>query len=79
MPKVYYYLFIFYVHRYCIAFLQVGSVAPRSYQIQETYTVGEVINHKTFGVGVVTDTEGPNKIRVLFETGPNVLACNRNL
>ncbi len=54
------------------------SVTSRPYQMQDTYKVGDIINHTTFGLGMVTEIDGLHKMHVLFEDGPKVLACNRN-
>ncbi len=56
---------------------KVAYVSPRPYQMKETYKVGEIVNHTTFGLCMVTSIEGPYKIKVLFEKGSKVLACNR--
>ncbi len=46
------------------------------YSISETYRVNDIIEHKTFGKGIVTEFHY-QKMEVLFETGTRILACNR--
>lgn len=48
-----------------------------SYGMSQKYKDHDIIDHKTFGKGVVT-TAYSQKIDVLFETGLRILACNRN-
>ncbi len=55
------------------------SANQRPYMMQDSYKTGEIINHKKFGLGIVTGTEGHNKIKVLFENGPKMLVCNKKL
>lgn len=43
------------------------------YNISRQFTKGDVINHATFGVGVVVDERDVTKIEVLFESGPKIL------
>lgn len=44
-----------------------------SYGIRNKYKKGEVIDHKSFGFGVVIEERDSNKIEVLFDTGPKIL------
>ena len=46
------------------------------YGMLQKYNDHDIIDHKTFGKGVVT-TAYSQKIDVLFETGVRILACNR--
>ena len=48
----------------------------KSYLMSESYSDNDVIDHKTFGKGVITKVNY-QKIEVLFETGFRILACNR--
>jgi hypothetical protein len=43
------------------------------YHTARHFTKGDVINHATFGLGVVVDEKDVSKIEVLFETGPKIL------
>lgn len=47
------------------------------YGIAERFARDQWIQHKTFGVGVVTQEIGQDKIEVRFEVGPKVLVHNR--
>ena len=46
------------------------------YSIVQNYELDDVIVHKTFGKGFIVKVY-LQKIDVLFETGPRILACNR--
>ena len=46
------------------------------YGMFQKYKDHDIIDHKTFGTGVIT-TAYSQKIDVLFETGLRILACNR--
>jgi len=47
--------------------------ATRPYRLSETYEDGELVEHNSFGVGLVTGQKGANKVEVTFETGPRIL------
>ena len=47
------------------------------YTFDKRYQVHDLINHDTFGLGVVTDLPGPDKARVAFKNGELLLVCNR--
>jgi hypothetical protein len=47
------------------------------YTFDKQYQVHDLINHDTFGLGVVTDLPGPDKARVAFKEGELLLICNR--
>ena len=49
----------------------------RPYRLSEHFTVKELINHPTFGLGVVLSAKDGSKIEVLFPDGPKVLAQGR--
>ncbi len=46
------------------------------YGISGTFNLHDIIDHKTFGKGVVSEVHD-RKIEVLFETKKCILACNR--
>ncbi|MCG8529565.1 MAG: hypothetical protein MI749_02750 [Desulfovibrionales bacterium] len=52
-----------------------GSDGARSYNMNETFTKGDVVQHPTFGMGEVQTVTKPNKMEVLFEDGVKVLRC----
>jgi hypothetical protein len=47
------------------------------YTFDKQYRVHDLINHDTFGLGVVTSLPGPDKARVAFKAGELLLICNR--
>ncbi len=49
--------------------------APRPYAMQERFTPGEVVDHPTFGSGIVKEVQPPDKMRVLFRDGLKLLRC----
>lgn len=49
----------------------------RTYAINETFCVGDRIDHSKFGSGVVELVVGPGKIQVFFPTGRRVMAHER--
>ncbi|HUT79305.1 MAG TPA: hypothetical protein VM285_16515 [Polyangia bacterium] len=58
----------------------VGSLTPstaKAYSVKDTLAVGQLIEHPSFGLGVVTTLAEAQKATVLFEDGPRVLICNR--
>lgn len=46
------------------------------YSLNEKYNVDDIIDHKTFGKGAIIKVYS-EKMDVLFESGPRLLACNR--
>lgn len=55
------------------AALKSSKVAPKDYSIKTHFGVGEVVNHKTFGLGFVMADGGLNKVEILFEIGRKLL------
>ncbi len=53
------------------------TLMARSYSFREQFAEGEVLAHSQFGVGLVVADKGANKIEVLFQEGPKVLAHRR--
>lgn len=49
----------------------------RAYAINESFDVGDRIDHRTFGSGVVEMVVGPGKIQVFFPSGRRVMAHER--
>jgi len=47
------------------------------YTFDKRYQIHDLINHDTFGLGVVTSLPGPDKARVAFKAGELLLVCNR--
>ncbi len=46
------------------------------YNIKKNFTDAESVNHKKFGVGIITKILSEKKIEVVFENGTKVLAQN---
>jgi len=53
------------------------SRPERLYALSDSYAVGDRIDHRVFGHGVVQRIVGREKIEVSFPTGPKVLAHER--
>lgn len=49
------------------------DIKPVKYSYKVTYSLGEVIEHPTFGPGVVVKTIHPDKIEVLFQSDLKLL------
>ena len=49
----------------------------KSYSWNETYSLGDVMEHPTFGVGIATAIKDGAKVEVLFEGGSKVLVHGR--
>jgi hypothetical protein len=46
-----------------------------NYDMKASYQVGDLVNHPKFGLGVVRQLVGPNKIEIVFEEGAKLLRC----
>ncbi len=49
----------------------------RPYNMRESFEAGQAMDHKKFGVGFVTASAGPGKIRVCFRDGERILVHGR--
>ena len=49
----------------------------RRYTIKETFEVDDVVDHKKFGIGLVTKMLGDQKIEVTFREGAKILIHDR--
>lgn len=49
------------------------SAPMRPYQVQQSFQVGEVIQHPNFGVGIVEEVKANGKMTVLFREAEKVL------
>ena len=47
----------------------------KPYSMTDTFQKNELIDHPTFGMGLVTSTIQPNKIEVTFKAGNKLLIC----
>lgn len=52
--------------------------AAVDYSIRINLEEGDVVKHKSFGIGVVTAVMAPQKATVLFEEGPRTMVFGRN-
>lgn len=50
---------------------------PISYEMSGEYSQGSLIDHHTFGTGIVEELIGDNKIKVIFKDGTKVLIHKR--
>ncbi len=50
-----------------------GTAIP--YSIDRGFRLGDLLQHPTFGLGVVQKVTKPNKVDVLFEAGIKLLRC----
>jgi hypothetical protein len=55
------------------AALKASKLTPKDYNIKTHLAVGDVVNHKTFGLGFVMADGGLNKVEILFEVGRKLL------
>ena len=55
---------------------KVKGRAAIPYTISRSYQTEDVIDHKSFGIGIVTGVSH-QKMDVLFSEGPRILGCNR--
>ena len=53
------------------------SRASRPFLMTQTYQVGDRVDHSSFGEGVVQESAGPKKVKVLFASGIKTLVHNR--
>jgi hypothetical protein len=51
---------------------------PLPYDMSAPFKNEDVIDHKTFGMGIVIDASS-DKMEVAFSDGPRILACNRQI
>jgi len=49
----------------------------RPYEMREEFSEGNLIDHATFGMGVVEEIVNHNKIKVIFESGAKILIHKR--
>jgi hypothetical protein len=49
----------------------------KNYEMTSKYSANDVIEHPSFGRGVVLEQIDGNKIKVIFENSERVLICNR--
>ncbi len=54
-----------------------GSSPTRRYELAERFSVNDIVEHPSFGTGVVRNVMPGDKIEVLFEGGSKILAHAR--
>lgn len=54
---------------------EMDSNQAKDYSMTSAYKVKTLINHATFGLGVVRQNSGTQKMVVLFEDGEKVMRC----
>jgi hypothetical protein len=52
------------------------SRPQKAYDMNHSYSTGDVISHPKFGPGLVENTQPPNKIEVRFQEGKKLLLHN---
>jgi hypothetical protein len=51
----------------------------RGYDPKTRFAVGEVVTHPSFGIGLVTQLPGPQKVEIAFQVGAKLLAHDRGV
>lgn len=51
--------------------------SAKPYKMTSNYSMDDVIEHPSFGRGVVLEVVGADKIKVIFEASEKLLICNR--
>lgn len=54
---------------------EIRSAKSVNYDMQASFKIETVINHPSFGLGLVLAAVGPRKIEVLFEAGTKIMRC----
>lgn len=52
-----------------------SSKQKTDYSMTTAFKVGSLLNHPSFGIGIVRSSSGPRKIKVLFEDGLKTMRC----
>lgn len=58
--------------------LNKSTLARKPYSMDASYAVGEVIDHPSFGYGIINELIDPDKIKVLFRDGIRLLRTARS-
>ena len=51
------------------------SAEATEYSMSASYKLKTVVNHPVFGLGVVQNLAGPQKVEILFESGIKTMRC----
>ncbi len=54
------------------------DIQPRAYDTAETFDLGDVIDHPSFGMGIVKEVIPGGKVKILFSSGKRLLAHSRS-
>jgi hypothetical protein len=52
-----------------------SSAVP--YNVKKPLSAGDIVDHPTFGIGIVTVKTDVQKAKIFFETGERIMICNR--
>ena len=55
--------------------MNMTAASARPYAMNETFAVGDVVDHPKFGNGVVQEIFPPDKMQILFRDGAKMLRC----
>lgn len=55
-----------------------NPASARAYAMTQRFKAGDLLQHPSFGVGVVTADKGDGKVEVVFESGGKVLVHGRS-
>ena len=55
--------------------MNMTAASARPYAMNESFAVGDVIDHPKFGSGVVQEIFPPDKMQILFRDGTKMLRC----
>jgi len=50
---------------------------PKTYAMDAVFTEDDILEHPTFGVGLITEVRAEGKMEVLFKDGPKLLVYDR--
>lgn len=64
-------------NEYMAQFLGVDPLHATKYSIRDNFRQDQLINHPTFGIGIVLSIIQINKIEILFKTGTKLLVQNQ--
>jgi hypothetical protein len=62
---------------YMAQFLGVNPLHAKKYSIRDNFRKNQLIDHPTFGIGIVLSIIQMNKIEILFKTGTKLLVQNQ--
>ena len=65
------------VEQYNLLLSERDLTAARKFSVREVYGVDDIVRHKKFGIGFVTDIVEGDKIRIHFEDGSKLMVHNR--